>query len=180
MLLLTTIQMKGQQKCPVLNNSRFWLHQRDFLYLYVLTISSLFGHNLQAVFLVAMIEQETVESTNTCCSKCTKASDFKYLLVYLSWLHAPFREDMSLKVPHWSEDGSCQCTVVCKMLLRGWNQSTNVDQHQTATPVFGVCVPVICLLVPVPGFILLFSAVTFHICVYFPVEMVFRLQRLCF
>lgn len=31
-----------------------------------------------------------------------------------------------------------------------------------------------------PEFILLFSTVTFHICIYFPVEMVFRLQRLFF
>lgn len=45
---------------------------------------------------------------------------------------------------------------------------------------FLACISVVCLLVTVPEFILLFSTVTFHICIYFPVEMVFRLQRLFF
>lgn len=50
MLLFTTIQTKGQQKCPVLNYSRFGLHSR----FYVFIISSLFGHSLEAVVLVAL------------------------------------------------------------------------------------------------------------------------------
>lgn len=48
------------------------------------------------------------------------------------------------------------------------------------TSVFLACTSVVCLLMTVAEFILLFSTVTFHICIYFPVEMVFRLQRLFF
>lgn len=48
------------------------------------------------------------------------------------------------------------------------------------TSVCLACTSVVCLLMTVAEFILLFSTVTFHICIYFPVEMVFRLQRLFF
>lgn len=51
----------------------------------------------------------------------------------------------------------------------------------TATPLFfGACASVVCLLVTAPEFILLCSTVTFHICIYFAVETVSRLQRLFF
>lgn len=70
--------------------------------------------------------------------------------------------------------------MLCRHLFKGWHKGGTVAPNQLAPPCFlPSSVSVVFLnFLTVAQFILLFSTVTFHNCIYFPVESLLGLQRL--